>query len=120
VIARCMAKDPDQFPRMSIRTRFSRSVIRLTDWNNGYFADLFFVPAPPTGWTEAYNLIFGRDFPPGTPIDVVGALSGLSCFGPDRIREQAEDSDDSYQRWAMEKIILPAARPMNLFLGSQL
>jgi hypothetical protein len=100
-----MAQSPDGLPRTSIRTRYSRSVIQLIDWQNAYFADLYFRPAPPLGWVEARNAQFGADFPQGTPVDVVGSLSGLACFGLERIRPQAEKATDEYQRRGAQEII---------------
>jgi hypothetical protein len=104
-LRRFMAQSLDGLPRTSIRTRYSRSIIQLIDWQNGYFADLYFRPTPPLGWAEARNSQFGVDFPQGTPVDVVGALSGLACLGLERIRPQAEKATDEYQRRGAQEII---------------
>jgi hypothetical protein len=104
-LRRLMAQDRNELPRTSIRTRYSRAIIQLVDWRNGYFADLFFQPAPPGDWAEAHNVEFGTDFPPGTPVDVVGALSGLACIGPARIRQEAEESPDPNQRRGLMQIV---------------
>jgi hypothetical protein len=102
---RCMAQSPDKLPRTSIRTRYSRSVIQLIDWRGGYFTDLYFHPTPPLGWAEARNAPFGTDFPDGTPIDVVGALSGLACIGLERMRPQTEKATEEDQRRGAQEII---------------
>jgi hypothetical protein len=102
---RYAAQDPRGLPRTSIRTRYSRSIIQLIDWRNGYFADLYFRPIPPEEWAESRNDEFGTDFPPGTPVDVAGALSGLECLGPERLRPQADEATDPYQRRACNEII---------------
>jgi hypothetical protein len=100
-----IAQTPGTHPRTSIRTRHSRSVVQAIDWRDGYFADLFFVPAPHVDATAGYNDACGTDFPPGTPVDVMGALLGFACIGPERIRPQMEAADDEYQRNGMGEII---------------
>lgn len=100
-----MAQNPSGLRRTCVRTRFSRSVIELIDWQDGYFADLYFRPAPPAGFAEAFNRRDRTGFPPGTPVDVIGALLGLACFGPDPIRDQAEAATDPDQRDGMRQLI---------------
>ncbi len=104
-VRRFQAQAADCLPWRCVRTRYSRSVIQLIDWRNGYFADLYFRPTSSAGWVEAHNSRLWTDFPPGTPVDVVGALSGLACLGPDRIRQQAEGADAPDQRRGMLEIV---------------
>lgn len=102
---RYLAQDPAGLPRTSIRTRFSRSIIQLIDWRDGYFADLYYRPVPPADWAAAWNAERETDFPLGTPVDVAGTLCGLLCMGPERLRSQLDDPSDPYQRRACEEII---------------
>ena len=65
-LRRYLAQAPGVLPRTSIRTRFSRSIIQVIDFQDGYFADLFFRPTPNTEWGADYNARYKTDFPIST------------------------------------------------------
>lgn len=104
-LRRYLAQAPGELPRTSIRTRFSRAIIQVIDFQDGYFADLFFQPAPHPELGTEYNARFGTDFPPATPIDLIATLSGFTCLGPDKIRYHMEAAQDPGQRQGLQTIL---------------
>jgi len=108
-----IAQTPDVLPRLSIRTRFSRSIIQAIDFHEGYLADLFFRPAPHPEVGTDYNTRYGTDFPPATPIDVIATLSGFLCLGADQIRGHAEAAEDSNQGQALQQILAFMEEPIS-------
>jgi hypothetical protein len=105
-LRRRIAQAPGVLPRTSVRTRFSRAIIQAIDFNEAYFADLYFRPAPPDVAAE-FNAKYGTDFPPGTPGDVIATLSGngLLCLNADRMRGHAEAAADPDQRVGIGRIV---------------
>lgn len=100
-----MAQKPGELTSFCLRTRYSRSIVKLIDVNDIFFAELYFKPAEPELWTQVRNGTFGNDFPAKTPVDVVGALSGLSCWGEARIRRLYEDSTHESNRSLIREIL---------------
>jgi hypothetical protein len=103
-LRRYLAQAPGARLRTSVRTRFSRSIIQAIDFDNSYFVDLYFRPAPPE-YADEYNARYGTQLPAGTPVDIVASLSGFTLFGPEPIRKQMEESEDENERNGLKSII---------------
>jgi hypothetical protein len=100
-----MSQRTDSLPYTCIRTRHSRSIIRLIDCHGGFFADLFFAPAPHEELVAAHNELFGTSFPPNAPVDVIATLNGwFACLDAAAMRQYAEGAEGE-QRETLDQIV---------------